>query len=128
LGVAVDRSQEFDPFLVTMALHALPDYHLAARHVERGEQRRCAVALVVVRHGSGPPLLQRQARLGAIQAWIWFFSSSESTSAVRRIEKRPTTSMTFSTNRFSFDSLNVLARCGLRPWALQILWHVRTAL
>ena len=30
--------------------------------------------------------------------------------------------MTFSTKRLSFDSLNVLVRCGLRPCALQILW------
>jgi hypothetical protein len=34
--------------------------------VERSEQGRGATALVVVRHGAEPALLQRQGRLGAI--------------------------------------------------------------
>ena len=36
--------------------------------VERSEQGRGAMALVVVRHGAEPALLQRQARLGAIES------------------------------------------------------------
>src|SRR6201993_2605938 len=63
---AVDGSQEPQPFLVAMALHALPD-HPTGGDIERGEQRRRAVALVVVGHRSGPPLLHRQSRLRAIE-------------------------------------------------------------
>ena len=36
--------------------------------VERSEQGRGAMALVVVRHGAEPALLQRQVRLGAIES------------------------------------------------------------
>ena len=39
----------------------------AVEHVERGEQRGGAVALVVVGHGAEPALLHRQARLGAVE-------------------------------------------------------------
>ena len=46
-GLAVDLVEEADEFLMPMARHALAD-DLALQHVERGEQCRCAVALVVV--------------------------------------------------------------------------------
>jgi len=49
-----------------MALHALAD-DLAGGNIELGEQRRCAMALVVVGPGSGAALLHRQARLGAVE-------------------------------------------------------------
>ena len=58
--------QEADELLVTMALHAPAD-HLAFEYVESSEQRRCAVALVVVGHRAGAALLHRQARLGAVE-------------------------------------------------------------
>ena len=45
--VAVDAPQEAQEFLVTMARHALAD-DLAGGDIERGKQRRCAVALVVM--------------------------------------------------------------------------------
>ena len=50
--------QEADELLVTMALHATAD-DLAFEHVKSGEQRCCAVALVVVGHRSGAALLHR---------------------------------------------------------------------
>ena len=49
-----------------VALHAAAD-HRAVEHVERGEQRGRAVALVVVGHRAGAPLLHRQPRLGAVE-------------------------------------------------------------
>src|SRR5207244_3031745 len=48
-GLAVDLVEKADEFLMPMARHALAD-DLAVEHVERGEQRRCAVPLVVMRH------------------------------------------------------------------------------
>lgn len=53
-------------FLMTMALHVATN-HRAVEDVECGEQRRGAVPLVIVSHGSEPALLQRQTRLGAIE-------------------------------------------------------------
>ncbi|MNL64237.1 hypothetical protein D3C87_1884310 [compost metagenome] len=51
---------------MTVALLALGD-DLAIEHVERGKQRGRAIALVIVGHGGGAPLLQRQTGLCAIQ-------------------------------------------------------------
>jgi len=58
--------QKADEFLMAMALHALAD-DLALKDIERREQGGDAMALVVMRHGSGAPLLHRQPRLGAIE-------------------------------------------------------------
>ena len=52
--------------LVPVLLHAAAD-HAAVEHVERREQRRRAVALVVMRHGAAASRLQRQPRLGAVE-------------------------------------------------------------
>ena len=62
----LDDIEETDELLMTMALHVAAD-HRAVEDVHRGEQRRRAVALVVVRHGPGAALLQRQSGLGAIE-------------------------------------------------------------
>ena len=51
---------------MAMALHALAD-NLALEDIERREQGGDAMALVVVGHGAGTPLLHRQPRLGAIK-------------------------------------------------------------
>jgi hypothetical protein len=58
--------QELQPLTVSVALLALAD-DLAIEHVERGEQRGRAIALVVVRHGGRTALLERQSRLRAIE-------------------------------------------------------------
>jgi hypothetical protein len=62
----VDPPQEFQKFLGTMARQAFAD-DLASRNVERGEQCRSPIALIVMRHGAGTAFLERQARLRAIQ-------------------------------------------------------------
>ena len=61
-----DGVEEADELLMAMALHAAAD-DLAFEHVERGEQRRGAVALVVMGHRAGAALLHRQAGLGAVE-------------------------------------------------------------
>src|ERR1700716_1775305 len=66
-GLAVDLVEETDEFLMPMTRHALAD-HLALQHVKRGEQRRRAVALVVMGHRPATALLHRQSRLGAVRA------------------------------------------------------------
>ena len=54
----------------------------ARQHVQGGEQRRRAVALVVVGHRARPAGLHRQTRWVRSSAWIWDFSSTESTTAL----------------------------------------------
>jgi hypothetical protein len=58
--------KEANEFLMAMALHVAAD-HRAIEHVERREQRRRTVSLIVVRHGPGAALLQRQTGLGAVE-------------------------------------------------------------
>jgi hypothetical protein len=62
-NLRLDGVQKSNEFLMTMTLHVAAD----DRAVEDGEQRRGAVPLVIVCHGSEPALLQRQAWLGAIE-------------------------------------------------------------
>ena len=65
-NLLLDGVEEADEFLMAMALHVAAD-HRAVEHVERREQRRRAVSLIVVRHGPGAALLQRQTGLGAVE-------------------------------------------------------------
>src|SRR5258708_15853976 len=60
----LDDVQKPDELLMAMALHALAN-NLALKDIERREQGRDAMALVVICHGSGAPLLPRQPRRGA---------------------------------------------------------------
>src|SRR5918993_1405585 len=54
-------------------------------------------------------------------AWIWLFSSIDSTTAwAGGSTYRPTTSLNFSANCGSLESLNVFIRCGVRPLACQM--------
>ena len=65
-AVAVDGAQKFKPFLVAVALHALPN-NPAGGDIEGGKQRRRSIAFVVVGHSPGPPFFHWQAGLRAIQ-------------------------------------------------------------
>jgi transposase len=56
---AVDAAQECQELLRPVSRHAFSDDHTRL-HIERCEQRRGAVALVIVGHRSGAPLLERQ--------------------------------------------------------------------
>jgi hypothetical protein len=64
--LAFDGVQEPDELLVPVALHAAAD-DLALQHVKGGEQGGCAMALVIVGHGSRASLLHGKAWLGSIQ-------------------------------------------------------------
>ena len=60
---------------------------LALKHIERREQRRDAVTLVVVGDGAGTSLLHRQPRLGAVQRLdLAFLIDRENDGVVGRIE------------------------------------------
>src|SRR4030081_1282883 len=63
----LDRIEEADKLLMTMALHIASD-HGSVEHVEGSKQRCGAVALVVVGHRSSTSLLQGKPRLGTIES------------------------------------------------------------
>ena len=61
-----DQIEKADEFLVAMPLHVAADYG-PVEHIERRKERGRPVALIVVRHSSGPSLLERQAGLGSVE-------------------------------------------------------------
>ena len=64
--LAVDGVEELQELGVAVPRQALAD-HRAGQHVQGGEQRRGAVALVVMGHRARPSGHHRQRRLGAVQ-------------------------------------------------------------
>ena len=65
-NLSLDGVEEANELLMPMALHVTA-YDRAIENVQRGKQRCCSVPFVVMRHGSGAPLLQRQARLRSVE-------------------------------------------------------------
>jgi len=72
--------EELDKLLMAMALHVAPDDG-AIEHVQRREQHGCAVALVVVGMVAPRPRLSGRPGWVRSSAWIWLFSSTDSTIA-----------------------------------------------
>src|SRR5947209_9838098 len=94
----------------------------AGGHLQRGEQRGGAVATVVIGLFSGIP--GRIGSIGAVRssAWIWDFSSTESTTALSGgFRYKPTTSRTLASSSGSVENLNVSDRHGCRPHLRQIV-------
>ncbi len=82
----VQATQEFQKLLMPMPLVALAD-DPALQDFQGGKQGRRAMALVVVRHRAAAPLLQRQARLRAIQGLnLAFFIHAEHHGLLWRIQ------------------------------------------
>jgi hypothetical protein len=78
-----DGVEETNELLMPVALNITTDDG-PVEHVQRGKQRRCAVALEVMGHRSSAPFLQRQARLGAIQCLNLALSIHRQNDGVRR--------------------------------------------
>ena len=77
----VDAFQKAQEFAMPMAGQAFADDH-PGQHVERGEQGGGAVTFVVVGHGPDRPFLIGNPGWVRSSAWIWLFSSTDSTSAL----------------------------------------------
>ena len=87
--VALDLVEELAELARAMAREALAD-DLAGRHVERGEQRGRAVALVVVGAPLGLAGPHRQQRLGAVQRLdLALLVDAQHHGAVGRVEIEP---------------------------------------
>ena len=84
-----DPVEETDEFLMAMARHALADDG-AVEDIERREQRGRAVADVIMGHRSSPALLDRQARLGAVEGLdLALLVDREHQAVRRRVEIEP---------------------------------------
>jgi hypothetical protein len=77
---SLDGRDEADELLMAMARHTAAD-DLAIEHTERGEQGRRTVAFVIVREGCALPPFRRKTGWVRSSAWIWLFSSTETTTA-----------------------------------------------
>ena len=86
---ALDGVEEAEELLVPVALHALADDR-AVEDIEGREQRGRAVPLVIMGHGLGAALLQRQARLGAVERLdLALFVDRQHHGVRRRIDVQP---------------------------------------
>src|SRR5271167_3155010 len=106
------------------------------RHRGRRTARSCprpspgqAMAFIIMGHGAGAALLDRQPRLGAVERLdLALLVDAEHHRLVRRaqveaddiLDPVQARGRLFSTNRLSFDSLKPRTRCGLSPCAFQI--------
>src|SRR5215510_14333789 len=89
LHAPVDALEELDELLCTVPRMALADDQ-AGLHIERSKQRRGAVALVIVGHRRRAALLQRKARLGAIQRLnLALFVDAQHQRSIRWIHVEP---------------------------------------
>ena len=79
--IGLDVTQEGEKLLMTMARFALGD-HRAVEHVESSEQGGRTVAAVVVGHAFN--VTEPMGSMGWVRsrAWIWLFSSTQSTTAL----------------------------------------------
>src|SRR5215471_9157936 len=82
----VDHPEKFQPFLVAVSIVAHTDDG-AIQRVHGCKQRRCSVLFVVVSHGSASSLLDRQARLCAVQGLdLAFLLGTKHHGMLRRVE------------------------------------------
>ena len=83
----VNQLQKLDPFLMPVPRHARSDQP-ALGHLQGREERCGAVADVIVRHRTTAALLQRQARLGAVQGLnLALLVNAQNQGMLRGIEK-----------------------------------------
>ena len=87
--LSLDRVQKADELLMAVALHAAPE-NGSLQHIERGEQGGGAMPLVIMGHGAGAPLLQRQPRLSAVEGLdLRFLVDRQHDGMGRRINVEP---------------------------------------
>jgi len=105
-----DQIEKADEFLVAVPLHVAAD-HGPVEDVERGKERGGAVALVIMGHGAGSPLFQRQAGLGLVEGLdlaLLVERRGDRVSGRRDIEAHDIAKLVM--NSGSLDSLNCRTR------------------
>ena len=96
--LVIQTAKESHKLLMPVSRVALAD-NLALQHVERREERRCPVALIVMRHRAAAALFQGQARLRAVQRLnLALLVDTEHQRVLRRIEIEPEVDPDFRTS------------------------------
>jgi len=65
----IEEAEKLEPFLMAVPLLA-QTVHLPVSGIQGSEQRRRAIAPVIMRHGLAGTGFERQARLRTVEAWI----------------------------------------------------------
>ena len=108
----IQTAQEREKLLMAVPRFALCK-HCARRDIQCGEQSRCSIANVIVRHAFGITQTHRQHGLRTVQRLnLAFLIDAQHQRMIRRFRYRPAISRTFSTKNGSLDSLKVRVRCG----------------
>ena len=85
-NIAADQVEKANPFLMAMLFHTGAD-DLAAERIHRGEQRGCAVALVIMSHCLAATLLERKSWLSSVQSLdLAFLIAREDQRMLGRVE------------------------------------------
>ena len=85
-NIAADQVEKANPFLVAVLFHAGAD-DFATERIHRGEQRCCAVALVIMGHRLAAALLERKPWLSSIQSLnLTFLIAGEDQRVLGRVE------------------------------------------
>ncbi len=85
-GLAINLLEEGQELVCPMAGQTFAD-DFAGRDFERGKERRGAVALIIMGHGSGAAFLQKQARLGPVERLnLAFLIDCQHKRRLRRVE------------------------------------------
>ena len=106
--------------VMAVALH-VPADDGAVEHVEGGEQRGRAIALVVVGHDAEPAVLHGQAGLGAVERLdLALLVDRQHDGVRRRVDVKADHVAQLATNCGSLESLNCRQRFGCSPCAFQM--------
>src|SRR5256884_7162497 len=119
-GLLINPTQEFQPLLVAMPIHAGAD-NFSIRDIECGEQRGRTVALIIVSPRFTSPFLHRKSWLRSIQSLNLALLIDERTRACSGgFRYNPTISSSLSMNCGSLLSLKVFTTCGFKPCLCQM--------
>jgi Queuosine biosynthesis protein QueC len=118
----LDDIEEANELLMATALHVAAD-HRAVEDVHRGEQRRRAVALVVVRHRPGPALLHGESGLCAIKRLnLAFFVDRQHDGVCGRLDIEPDDVAQFVDEARVVGQLELAHPMRLQTMARQMRW------
>ena len=118
--LGIDGAQKAQELLMAVAIHALAN-DLAGGDVERGEQGRRTMALVIMRYGAGAALLHWQPRLRAVEGLdLAFLIDAQHQCPVGRVEIKPNDVLNFFSELRIIRQLEGLRQVRLSPCAAQM--------
>src|SRR5258708_33514614 len=118
--LAVDCFQKRQELVCPMACQTFADDG-TGRHIERGEECCCAVALVIMGHRAGTALFQGQTRLRAVECLdLALLIDGKHQRLLRRIDVKADDVLDLRDEVGIVGILKLRTRCGLRPCSAQM--------